>query len=75
MALGYNKILVNEIVISDVGGDWFSTGIDILMIVALLAQERKEQEWRGLLGKAGIRVSKFWDIDDAGGKLIEIVAA
>lgn len=36
-------ILVNDIAISDGGVAWFSTAIDIMM-VALTAQERKEQE-------------------------------
>lgn len=74
MIPGYSKILVNDFVISDVGADWFSTGIDIMMMIALSAQERKEQEWREMVSEAGLKVHKVWSTEDADGKLIEIVA-
>ena len=75
MKPGYSKILINEVVVPDVQADWFSTGIDIVMMVAQSAMERKEQEWRSLAEKAGLKVSKIWRCGDLAERLIEMVIA
>ncbi|CAH0046848.1 unnamed protein product [Clonostachys solani] len=71
----YSKILVLDLVVADMSADWYSTGSDIMMMLALSATERREKEWREMIAEAGLQVSKIWDTEDADGKLIEIVLA
>lgn len=70
---GYSKILLNEIVIPDVGAGWFETSVDILMMKVHAAQERREREWRALIGSVnGLNVRRIWDVEGAVEKVIEI---
>ena len=69
---GHSKILINEIVIPETGGDKFSTSVDILMMAVHSAAERREKEWRELIGKAGLKVIKIWTCGSAPERLIEV---
>jgi hypothetical protein len=75
MEQGYSKILINEFVIPDTGADWFSTSVDMLMMVAHSAAERRENDWRVLLESVGLKMVKIWDCDGAPEKLIEVELA
>lgn len=70
---GYSKILINEIVVPDVGAQWFETSIDMLMMTCHAAQERREREWRALIEQAGgLKINKIWDVAGAIEKVIEL---
>ncbi|KAK0100041.1 hypothetical protein ONS95_013145 [Cadophora gregata] len=70
---GYSKIVLNEIVIPEQKAGWFETSVDVLMMYVHSAQERREREWRELVGKVdGLKVTKIWDVEGAVEKVIEI---
>ena len=76
MKPGYSRILLNEIVIPEVNAGWFETSVDVLMMAAHSAQERREREWRVLVESVGgLRVKSIWDIEGAVEKVIEIELA
>ncbi|KAF2112724.1 putative hydroxyindole O-methyltransferase [Lophiotrema nucula] len=75
MKNGYSKILLNEIVIKDKDADWFSTSVDMLMMLCHSAYERTESDWRALCEGVGLRVSKIWDCEGNPEKVIEIELA
>ncbi len=60
MKPGYSKLLINDIVLPDVGASRFATQSDINMLALLAAMERSEAQWRQLLERAGLRVTKVW---------------
>lgn len=60
MVPGYSRLLINENVIPDTGANWQVTGQDLMMMVMVSSQERKEQEWKQLLESAGLVVNKIW---------------
>jgi len=72
---GYSKILINEIVVPDRRAQWYSTSVDILMMVAHSAAERREKQWRALVESVGLKISKIWDCGGAPEKLIEVELA
>ena len=73
MEKGYSRILINEMVIQDQGADWFSTSMDILMMMVVGAHERREREWKALIeGIEGLKVVKIWECHGAAEKLIEV---
>jgi hypothetical protein len=70
---GYSKILLNEIVIPEENAGWFETSVDMLMMQVHSAQERREREWRDLVGKVdGLSVMRIWDVEGTVEKVIEI---
>ncbi|KAJ4347126.1 uncharacterized protein N0V89_011064 [Didymosphaeria variabile] len=75
MQKGHSKILLNEIVVPDVGAQWFSTSVDMLMLMCHSAQERTEGMWRDLLESVGLRISKIWDCEGNPEKIIEVELA
>lgn len=60
MKPGYSKLLINDIVLPDVGATRFATQSDINMMALLAAMERSEAQWRRLLERAGLQVIKIW---------------
>lgn len=75
MDRGYSKILINEIVIPETGAGWFATSVDMLMMTAHSAAERREKGWRDLLESVGLKIVKIWDCGEAPEKLIEVELA
>lgn len=71
---GYSRILLNEIIIPEVGAGWFETSVDMIMMSAHSAQERRENQWRRLVESVGgLKVGEIWDVDGAVEKIIEIL--
>lgn len=71
---GHSRILLNEIIIPEVGAGWFETSVDMIMLCAHSAQERRERDWRGLIeGVEGLRVGDIWGVDGAVEKVIEVL--
>jgi hypothetical protein len=72
---GHSRILLNEIIIPEVGANWFETSVDMIMMCAHSAQERRERDWRGLVeGVGGLKVGNIWGVDGAVEKVIEVLA-
>ncbi|KAK6400874.1 hypothetical protein LTR81_023915 [Elasticomyces elasticus] len=72
---GYSKILINEVVVPDVGAGWFETGVDTLMMVCHSSTERTETMWRQLIESAGLKITKIWVCGDAVERLMEVELA
>ncbi|KAL2219261.1 o-methyltransferase [Thermoascus aurantiacus ATCC 26904] len=71
MKPGYSKLLVNENVIPDIEADWQLTALDLMMMTMVSSGERKEQQWRQLLEKAGLKILKIWSYENGVESLIE----
>lgn len=71
---GHSRILLNEIIIPEVGAGWFETSVDMIMMCCHSAQERREKHWRSLIESVdGLKVNNIWNVDGAVEKVIEIV--
>jgi hypothetical protein len=69
----YSRILMNEVVILEERADWFSTSLDILVMMVHSSLERKEREWRALMeGVEGLKIVKIWKCDGVPEQLIEV---
>ena len=73
MRKDYSKIIINEMVIPDVGARWAETHWDWTMLACLSAMERTEQQWRDLLIPVGLKVVKIWAHPDSTESIIEAV--
>lgn len=71
MKPGYSKLLINENVIPDIEADWQLTALDLMMMTIVSSGERKEQQWRQLLEKAGLKILKIWSYENGVESLIE----
>ncbi|KAK4899973.1 hypothetical protein LTR27_002736 [Elasticomyces elasticus] len=72
---GYSKILINEIVVPDIGANWLETGIDMLMMVTHSSAERTETMWTQLIESVGLKITKVRVCGDAVEKLMEVELA
>jgi hypothetical protein len=73
---GHSRILLNEIIIPETGANWFETSVDLIMLCAHSAQERRERDWRALMESVGgLKVGNVWNVDGAVEKGIEVVLA
>ncbi|KAI4177499.1 MAG: hypothetical protein LQ343_000480 [Gyalolechia ehrenbergii] len=72
---GYSKILINEIIVPDVGASDFITACDLVMMGLSGGMERTESHWRTLLASAGLRIEKIWTLDDQTESVIQAVLA
>lgn len=71
MKRGYSKLLLNEFILPNQDCPLFLAGFDLQMMTMHAAQERTESQWKLLLGKAGLKVNKFWQPDSGGEGIIE----
>lgn len=62
MKPGYSKLLINELVLPDKGAHWFTTALDIQLMLCLSARERTRVQFMELVEKVGggLRVEKIW---------------
>ena len=60
MRKNYSVVLINEMIMPDVGADRFQTSLDIGMTSILNARERSEKEWTAFMSSAGFKILKFW---------------
>jgi hypothetical protein len=73
MKPGYSRILLNEFVIPETNARDIETGLDILMMAAHGAQERREKEWKELVEQVeGLRIKKIWLVEGQGESIVEI---
>ncbi|KAF2092637.1 O-methyltransferase [Rhizodiscina lignyota] len=52
-----SMILIDEMVLPDIGAHWHATQYDLTMMVALAAQERTRSQWEALLDQAGLQIT------------------
>ncbi|CAG8977285.1 hypothetical protein HYALB_00012977 [Hymenoscyphus albidus] len=69
---GYSRVLINEIVVSGVEASLASTSMDQLMLILGAMKERTEEQWRALVGKAGLKVKAIWKYEGVAESLIEV---
>ena len=73
MTPGYSKIVLNELVIPDIGCGVVAAQVDITMMACVASEERSERQWQGLLGAVGLKIDKIWtDVPEAE-SIIELV--
>lgn len=67
-------ILIDEIVIPDMGAQWRQTQLDLAMMASLAAMERTETQWRHLLTMAGLVITEIFSYEPRfGDSIIEAV--
>ena len=67
-------ILINELVLPNVGAHWRATQTDVTMMACLASMERTEKQWYALLHEAGLKVQKIRTYaQDMGDSVIEAV--
>lgn len=75
-AMGPNsKILVDDIVVPAQSAHWRTTQLDLLMMAALGAMERTEEQWHTLFGSVGLKVANKYIYDTVQGEtVLEVVS-
>ncbi|MCJ1352384.1 MAG: hypothetical protein MMC33_002368 [Icmadophila ericetorum] len=71
MTPGYSKIIINDMVVPDIGAGVVACQLDIVMMSMLSAKERTESEWRELLDSSGYKILKIWTGDETTESVIE----
>ncbi|EPE28348.1 S-adenosyl-L-methionine-dependent methyltransferase [Glarea lozoyensis ATCC 20868] len=72
MTRGYSKILLNEYVLKDAGCGMAPAMMDINMLTLCAGMERTEKQWRELVGRAGLVISRIWRPEGDTEAVIEI---
>ncbi len=49
-------ILIDDMVLPDVGAHWHAAQQDLTMMSSLASMERSEKQWRSLLEEAGLKI-------------------
>ena len=58
-----SMILVDEMVLPDIGAKWQQAQKDIQMMACLAAMERSESQWHRLMSKAGLKIRQICTYD------------
>ncbi|KAL8709520.1 MAG: hypothetical protein Q9220_005762 [cf. Caloplaca sp. 1 TL-2023] len=66
-------ILIDEIVLPNIGAPTMATGLDLTMMAHHAGGERSEAEWKQLLGSVGLEVKGTWKYDDEEGDSVMLV--
>lgn len=70
-----SRILVDEVVVPTQGASWRAVHLDILLLSALGAMERTQEQWQKLFSSAGLRISNKYTYDTVqGNAILEVVA-
>ena len=64
MKKGYSKIIINEMVIPDMGAGLHQSQVDFTMMSCLSAMERTENDWHNLLATVGLKIDRIWTLND-----------
>ena len=75
MRPGYSKILLNEIIVPEVGASDFITACDLVMMGLGGGMERTKSHWARLLEAAGLRMEQVWTLNEDTESVIEAVLA
>lgn len=71
MKRGYSKILIDDLVLPNVGVAPKGAFLDLSMMALETGTERTSQEWHDLLGSVGLRIQKIWSSKVGPESLIE----
>jgi hypothetical protein len=71
MEKGYSRLLIHESFVTNEKPLARVTVSDITMMACLASAERSEEQWKGLLEKAGMRLLKIWKAADSVESIIE----
>jgi demethylsterigmatocystin 6-O-methyltransferase len=67
-------ILIDDIVLPDVGVPPFATALDITMMCYLGARERTMEHWTNLMEKAGLKINEIYTYRESqGDSVLEVV--
>lgn len=73
MRRGYSKLILNELILPDVGTAETVSSIGIVMLALGGGTERTESHWRRLLASVGLIIEQIWRLDDKTEAVIEAV--
>lgn len=73
MRAGYSKLLVNEIIIPEVGASDFIIACDLVMMGLGGGMERTKSHWSSLLESAGLRIENVWTLNEQTESVMEAV--
>ena len=71
MQPGYSRILINDMIMKDVGSDIFTAGMDIGMMCLMGGMERTRQQWHDLLDSVGLKIADIYELEEGGEGVIE----
>ncbi|KAL9083469.1 MAG: hypothetical protein Q9159_005764 [Coniocarpon cinnabarinum] len=60
MTRGHSKILIEELVLPNIGASWVEASCDILMFLMPAGAERTQRQWETLLDSVGMKINKIW---------------
>ena len=67
-------ILIDEMVLPNMGVHRYATQIDLVMMASLASMERTREQWDSLLEKAGLKITKIYTYKASlGNSIIECV--
>ena len=69
----YSKLLIGELVVSEVGAPWQQTTVDWCMMAMFVSRERTECQWRELLAAVGLKICGIWQQSAENESVIEAV--
>ena len=67
----HSTLLLQEMVLPDVGCSWRNASLDMIMMMWPGGMERTRQQWSDLLEKAGLEIVQVWTDDPASESVIE----
>jgi hypothetical protein len=67
MIPGYSKLIINDLVLPDMGASEMQTRFDLAMMTINSGMERSASEFNQLLEKAGFKVTGVWAWPDKDG--------
>ena len=73
MEPGYSKILLNEMIVPDVGAEIVATQLDMIMMACFASCERTVSHWRQLIEQAGLKMEKIWTEKADSESVIEVI--
>ncbi|KAI9875694.1 MAG: hypothetical protein M1830_008092 [Pleopsidium flavum] len=73
MEKDYSRLLVNDMVLPDVGAAMFPAAMDVSMMTLLTGMERTRAQWHELLDSVGLKINGIWTLVEGGESVIETV--
>ncbi len=67
----YSRLLINDLVLPDVGVTMHAAGMDVYMMALLCGMERTRSQWNELLDSVGLKVNGIWTLGEGPESIIE----
>lgn len=71
LKLGYSKVLLNEIVVSQEHPTLAATAMDMMMLAHFAVRERTKADWEAIIARAGLKVCNIYTYPGVAESLIE----